>query len=108
MIFKSKKEKTAKNRFQKLLDKIDQLPEEIATFIEKLSKNLDKSLNHITNKLIPSTNNLIENYFGTTLPRHLKRIFRTDKGLELRLKLNRIRWIERNVLKINNNSSCEF
>jgi hypothetical protein len=81
-IFKSKKEETAKNRFQKLLDKIDQLPEEIATFIEKLSKNLDKSLNHIKNKLIPSTNNLIENYFGTTLPPELKKNFQNRQRLK--------------------------
>jgi hypothetical protein len=101
LIFKSKKEETAKKRFQKLLDKIEQLPDEIAPFIEKLSKNIDTTLNHIKNKLIPNTNNLLENYFGTTLPRHMKRIFRTDNGLETRLKLNRIRWIERNILKIN-------
>jgi chromosome segregation ATPase len=100
LMFKSKTKKTAMKRFQKLKDKTKELPEEIASFIKKLSKDIDNTLNHITNDDIPNTNNKLEGYYKITLPRHLKRIFRTDKGLNIKLRLNRIRWTERNVLKI--------
>jgi DNA repair exonuclease SbcCD ATPase subunit len=100
LIFKSKTQKTAKKRFQKLKDKIKELPEEIASFIEKLSKDIDNTLNHITNNDIPNTNNKLEGYYKITLPRYLKRTFRTNKGLNIKLRLNRIRWTKRNVLKI--------
>ena len=87
-------------RFQKLKDKIKKIPKEIASFIEKLSKDIENTLNHIKNNDIPNTNNKLEGHYKITLPRHLKRIFRTEKGLNTKLRLNQIRWTERNVLKI--------
>ena len=99
-MFKSKTKKTAMKRFQKLKDKIKKIPKEIASFIEKLSKDIENTLNHIKNNDIPNTNNKLEGYYKITLPRHLKRIFRTEKGLNTKLRLNQIRWTERNVLKI--------
>lgn len=100
LMFKSKTKETAMKRFQKLKDKIKELPKEIASFIEKLSKDIDKTLNHIKNDDIPNTNNKLEGYYKITLPRYLKKIFRTDEGLNRKLRLNQIRWTERNVLKI--------
>jgi hypothetical protein len=100
LIFKSKALKTAKKRFQKLKDKIKELPEKIGSFIVKLSKDIDNTLNHIINDDIPNTNNKLEGYYKITLPRHLKRTFRTGKGLDTKLRLNKIRWTKRNVLKI--------
>ena len=90
-MFKSKTKETAMKRFQKLKDKIKELPKEIASFIEKLSKNIDKTLNHIKNDDIPNTNNKLEGYYKITLPRYLKKIFRTDEGLNRKLRLNQIR-----------------
>jgi len=100
LMFRSKTKETAMKRFQKLKDNIGKLPEEIATFLEKLSKDINNTLNHIKNEYIPNTNNKLEGYYKITLPRYLKRIFRTEKGLNTKLRLNRIRWTERNVLKI--------
>jgi chromosome segregation ATPase len=100
LMFRSKTKETAMKRFQKLNNQINELPEEISSFIKKLSKDIHSTLNHITNKDIPNTNNKLEGYYKITLPRYLKKIFRTDKGLEIRLRLNRIRWTERNVLNI--------
>jgi len=100
LMFKSKTKETAMKRFQKLKDKIKELPEEIATFIKKLSKDINSTLNHIKNDDIPNTNNKLEGYYKITLPRYLKRTFRTEEGLNRKLRLNRIRWTERNVLKI--------
>ena len=100
LMFRSKTKETAMKRFQRLKDKIEELPEEIASFIEKLSKDINSTLNHIKNDHIPNTNNKLEGYFKITLPRYLKRTFRTEKGLNTKLRLNRIRWTQRNVFKI--------
>ena len=59
-MFKSKTKETAMKRFQKLKDKIKELPEEIVTFIKKLSKDINSTLNHIKNDDIPNTNNKLE------------------------------------------------
>ncbi len=102
LIFKSKTEKTARKRFQKLYDKLDNLPKEIKSFIKNLSKYLDKAIQHTINRKIPSTNNLIEGFYKTTLPGKIKRIFKTYRGLLIRITLNNIRWIKRCVI-INKN-----
>ncbi|KAF5413972.1 MAG: hypothetical protein C5S48_10410 [Candidatus Methanogaster sp.] len=36
----------------------------------------------------PTTNNLIENYYGTSLKTHHKKQFRTERGLENQMKLS--------------------
>ena len=100
LMFKSKTKKTAMKRFNKLKDQLKELPKEITPFIEKLSKDIDNTLNHISNNNIPNTNNKLEGFYKITLPRHLKRAFRTETGLETKLRQNRIRWTKRNVLKI--------
>jgi len=98
LVLNSKTVKTAKKRFKKLEDQIDELPEEIALFIKRLSKTFERSINHIKNKFLPNTNNLLECYIGVTLPGYLKKRYKTLKGLKNRLKFSRIRWIKRNVL----------
>ena len=95
LIFKSKTEKTARKRFQKLYDKLEDLPKEIKSFIKNLSKYLDKAIQHTINRKIPSTNNLIEGFYKTTLPGKIKKIFKTYRGLIIRITLNNIRWIKR-------------
>ena len=102
LIFKSKTEKTARKRFNALNEKLDELPKEIKAFIKNLSKYLDKAIQHTINRKIPSTNNLIEGFYKTTLPGKIKRIFKTYRGLLIRIKLNDIRWIKRCVI-INKN-----
>ncbi|MDR3062684.1 MAG: hypothetical protein LBU40_00905 [Methanobrevibacter sp.] len=98
LILNSKTTKTSKKRFKKLEDTINELPHPIATFIKKLSKNFERSINHIKNKFLPNTNNLLECYIGITLPRYLKKRYKTPQGIKKRLKLSKIRWIKRNVL----------
>ena len=99
-MFKSKSFKTAQNRFDKLFNNLNELPDEIKTFMKRLSKNFQRSINHTKHSFLPSTNNLIESFFGITLPQHLKRKYRTIEGLNMRLRLAKIRWTQRNVLKI--------
>ena len=49
LIFKSKTEKTARKRFNKLYSQLKKLPEEIKEFIKKLSKYFDKAIQHTIN-----------------------------------------------------------
>ena len=49
--------------------------------------------------LIPRTNNNIERYFGITLPSYIKRKYISIEGLIRWLRLQKIRWIRRNVLQ---------
>ena len=102
LIFKSKTEKTARKRFNELYEKLEELPKEIKAFLKNLSKYLDKAIQHTINRKIPSTNNLIEGFYKTTLPGKIKRIFKTYRGLLIRIKLNDIRWIKRCVIKNKN------
>jgi chromosome segregation ATPase len=101
-LFKSKTLKQARIKFKKLQGEIKSMPEEIQKFIQNLSKDFETTINHIKNPEIPSTNNLIEGFYKTTFPGKIKRIFRTNKGLKIRLKLSQLRWTKRNVLKIKN------
>ena len=99
-IFKSKTAKEARTRFKLLQNEIKTMPKEIQKFIKKLSKDFETTINHIKNPEIPGTNNLIEGFFKTTFPGKIKKIYRPDKGLRIRLKLSQLRWTKRNVLKI--------
>ena len=102
-IFKSKTQKQAIRRFNTIYNQRNHLEPIIKNFLEKMNKNLDKLINHIGNKKIPSTNNVVENYYRTTLPRKHKRIYRTLKGLLKRIKEEQVRWTHRIVLKQNTN-----
>ena len=95
LIFKSKTEKTARKRFNKLYSQLEKLPEEIKEFMKKLSKYFDKAIQHTINREIPSTNNLIEGFYKITLPGKIKRIFKTYRGLLIIITLNNIRWTKR-------------
>ena len=97
-IFKSKSIKTAMNRFNKLNERFDELPEIIQNFMRKLSKKLEITVNHTKNRKIPSTNNLAELLFRATFPGKIKRIFRTYEGAKRQIQLNNLSWTKRNVL----------
>lgn len=102
-IFKSQNQKQAYRRFHTIYNQRNQLEPIIKKFLEKMNKNIDILLNHMKNKGIPATNNVVENYYRTTLPRKHKRIYRTLKGLERRIKEEQLRWTHRIVLKQNTN-----
>ena len=44
-------------------------------------------------------NNLVELLFKVTFPGKIKRIYRTYAGAVTQIKLDDLKWIERNVLK---------
>lgn len=98
-IFKAENLSLAKGRLSRLTNNTNFLPNCIANSANRIKKNFKELTAFMENELIPKTNNLIELYFKTTLPGHLKRRYRTITGLLRRLKSARIRWIQRNVLK---------
>ena len=99
LIFKKKTYQAAINQFNRLHDKREEMSEEIKKFLENLKDHLDDALKHTLNKNVPSTNNLIEQFFKITFARKIKKIFRTKRGAMKRMKLNEIRWTKRNVIK---------
>ena len=102
-IFTSKTHKQAIRRYNTLYKRRTQLNTHIKHFLEKIKPELDIILNHTIDEDIPRTNNTVENYYRTTLPRSQKRIYKTLKGLKRTIKLMQIRWTHRNVLKETDN-----
>ena len=67
-------------------------------FLKKLLKKIDRAVQFVNDNNIPKTNNLVELFYRVTFPGKIKRIFRTYEGAMNRIRLNNIRWMERNVL----------
>ena len=58
-IFKSKTQKQAQQRFNTIYNRRKQLPPIFQTFLKNMKKDLDILINHIENKDIPATNNIV-------------------------------------------------
>ena len=97
-IYDADTKKSAKRRFNTLNNRKDFLDKNTKSFLENLEKKFDRTLTYYDDPSIPRTNNNIERYFGITLPSYIKRKYRTIKGLTRWLRLQRIKWIRRNVL----------
>ena len=97
-------QKGAKRRFNTLYNQLDQFDEDTQKFLKNLNKKFDKTIEYYKNPDIPRTNNKIEGYFKITLPKHLKRIYRTREGLIRWMRLQKIRWTERNVINQQSNN----
>lgn len=96
-IYDTDTKKAAKQRFNTIYNKINQFDKKTQNFLKTLEKKFDKTTEYYKNPQIPRTNNKIEGYFKITLPRHLKRTFRTQKGLIRWIRLQKARWTQRNV-----------
>jgi hypothetical protein len=84
-------------RFKMFLNSIQTLPKTIASFIKRLSKYFERAIKHITHDFFPNTNNLLERFYRFILPKPMKKKYRNDKGLELQIELQKIRWTKMNV-----------
>lgn len=98
-IFKAKTLKTALKHFNELKEKLEQLPDVIKDYIKKLDKKIDRVLEQVKDRKIPKTNNLVELFFKVTFPGKIKRIYRTYEGALNKIKLDNLRWIEKNVIE---------
>lgn len=99
-IYNAETEEQALRRFHTIYNQKDNLDDDLRKFLEKLEKKFDKTITFYKNEIFPKTNNKIEGYFKITLPKHLKKKFRTIDGLKLKIRLNKIRWNWRNVLNM--------
>ena len=68
-IFTSQTHKQAQQRFNTIYNQRTELNNHIQEFLEKIQPELDIILNHTIDEEIPRTNNTVENYYRTTLPR---------------------------------------
>jgi transposase-like protein len=92
-IFHSKSYKQANNRFKNLMKNLDKIPAEFIDLIKnKIKPNFQSYMKHLQFDFLPTTNNKMENYFGATLPRCLKKIFKTIESIEIYLDLQRVKW----------------
>ena len=91
-------QKGAIRRFNTIYNQLNQFDDDTQKFLKNLNKKFDKTIEYYKNPDIPRTNNKIEGYFKITLPKYLKRIYRTKEGLIHWIRLQKIRWTERNVL----------
>ena len=98
-------------RFNTLNNNRKFLDRNSCSFLENLDKKFDRTVTYYDDPLIPRTNNVIERYFGITLPSYIKRRYRTIGGLTRWLRLQKVRWVRRNVLheySIENLSMTEY
>ena len=98
LMLKSKSKETGIKRYEKLLDNIDDLPQEARRTIKNMKQDLDKLLLHTEYDDVPTTNNIIELYHLTTLNRHDKKKYKTKEGVLEETLLKTIRWEKRVVL----------
>ena len=97
-IYNAKDKKASTRRFNTLNNRGKFLDKNSCSFLENLDKKFDRTVTYYDDLLIPRTNNGIERYFGITLPSYIKRKYRTIGGLTRWLRLQKIRWVRRNVL----------
>ena len=96
-IFKFKTLKTIIKKINGLLDN-DEIPEIISDFLKNLLKKIDRAVQYVNDNDIPKTNNLVELFYKVTFPGKIKRIYRTYEGAMNKIRLNNLRWMERNVI----------
>ena len=103
-------QKDAKRRFNTIYNQLEQFDEDTQKFLKNLNKKFDRTTTYFRDPQIPRTNNKIEGYFKITLPKYLKRIYRTRGGLIRWIRLQKIRWTKRNVIthQTKNNSKIRL
>jgi hypothetical protein len=87
-ILGSKKLKNAKKLFNNSMNHLDKIPKDLTDFIKnKIKPNFNNYMRHLEFDFLPTTNNKMENYFGITLLRHLKKTFKTIEGVTIYIGL---------------------
>ena len=99
-IIDSKNYNESKNSFNKLKKEINNHSSSFTKFIyKKFLKNFERYTNYLKDRNITRTSNKIENYFRNTLPKGIKRIFKTKKGLQEQLTLQKEKWETQQKIK---------
>lgn len=99
-IIDSKNYNKSKKLFNKLKIEINNHSSSFIKFInKKFLKNFKRYTNYLKDRNITKTSNKIENYFRNTLPKGIKRIFKTKKGLQEQLTLQKEKWETKQKIK---------
>ena len=88
---------------KKIRDKLFFIDSNVPPVIHKLISKLiipefKKLTNHLTDSKIAITSNKIENCFLKNFPKHIKKLFKTDKGILKRFNLKLKYWDEDNLI----------
>ena len=90
-IYDADDKKGSSRKFNTINNSRKFLNRNICSFLENLDKKFDWTVTYYDDQLIPRTNNTIERYFGITLPRYIKRRYKTIGGLTRWIRLQKIR-----------------
>jgi len=74
--------------FNTLMEEIDSFDKAIQKRLRKIEKNWEKFTAFYFVEGAPATNNLLENYYSTSLKTHRKKQLRTDRGIQNHMKLS--------------------
>lgn len=85
--------------YHQLHDTLDELLTIIQESWKNSLKKINKVIENTKNKKNIKTNNLVELLFKVMFPGKIKRIYRTYAGAITQIKIDDLRWIERNVIK---------
>ena len=92
-IFRTYDLNIAINRLNELLKKSNEIPGVINKFILKIEGDFERLTLFMIDEFVSRTTNPIENYYRTTMPDSLKRIFKTTHGALKYLDIRRDYWI---------------
>lgn len=56
----------AVRRFEAVLEKVEQLPKEVRTYVQEVKENFDRFVVHLQEEWVPSMTNSLERYDGHT------------------------------------------
>jgi hypothetical protein len=74
--------------FRALIKEIDSFNKAVQKRLRKIEKNWEKFTIFYFIEGAPATNNLLENYYSTSLKTHRKKQLRTDRGIKNHMKLS--------------------
>ncbi len=81
------------DRLDELLKKSYEIPEILGKFIRKIEDDFERLTLFMRDGFVSKTTNPIENYYRTTLPDSLKRIFKTPDGVSKYLDIKKNYWL---------------
>jgi len=81
-------------RLNRLIEKSNEIPRVINKFIQKIEDDFERLTLFMRDGFVSRTTNPIENYYRTTMPDSIKRIFKTTHGVLNYLDIRRNYWID--------------
>ena len=100
-LFDSKDFKSARNKFDKILSKVKKFSDVIQSIIlNSFMPYFNTFFGFLDDDNIEHTSNKLENFFKRTLPKSVKKIMKTHKGVKSRIALKTEIWNRSNFIEI--------